>query len=203
MCYIQCIYSFQNIFTILTVADIIRCATVVDIIPATAVADIIRCATVVDIIWCAVVADYLPLVQTSIWKRIELKSNQKKQWKKWERIAGKIRTYSKQKWKIQPNWDRRQSKKKQDLNAFACKGGRYCCFLVFQQMTLIWPFKVTKGQTDNAIRFVTYQFLYVFIVTIALSRTESCFQQMTLIWPFKVTRGRTDLAICFTTHYFP
>ena len=30
---------------------------------------------------------------------------------------------------------------------------------VFQQMTLIWPFKVTKGQTDYAIRFATYQFL--------------------------------------------
>ena len=30
---------------------------------------------------------------------------------------------------------------------------------VFQQMTLIWPFKVTKGQTDHAIRTATYDFL--------------------------------------------
>ena len=29
-------------------------------------------------------------------------------------------------------------------------------------MILIWPFKVTKGQTDYAIRFATYHFLYVF-----------------------------------------
>ena len=30
------------------------------------------------------------------------------------------------------------------------------------QMTLIWPFKVTKDQTDNTIKFATYHFLYVF-----------------------------------------
>ena len=33
---------------------------------------------------------------------------------------------------------------------------------VFQQMTLIWPFKVTKGQTDCAIWFATYDLLLVF-----------------------------------------
>ena len=31
--------------------------------------------------------------------------------------------------------------------------------ITFQQMTLIWPFKVTKGQTDYAIRSATYDFL--------------------------------------------
>ena len=55
-----------------------------------------------------------------------------------------------------------KKKKKQDLNAFARKSGRYCCFLVFPQMTLIWFFKVTKVQTVNTIRFATYHFLYVF-----------------------------------------
>ena len=30
---------------------------------------------------------------------------------------------------------------------------------VFLQMTLIWPSKVTKGQTDYAILFATYDFL--------------------------------------------
>ena len=29
-------------------------------------------------------------------------------------------------------------------------------------MTLIWPFKVTRGQTDNTIWFAAYNFLYVF-----------------------------------------
>ena len=31
----------------------------------------------------------------------------------------------------------------------------------FQQKTLIWPCKVTKGQTDYTIRFAAYKFLYV------------------------------------------
>ena len=29
-------------------------------------------------------------------------------------------------------------------------------------MTLIWPFKVTKGQTDHDMRFSTYDLLLVF-----------------------------------------
>ena len=33
---------------------------------------------------------------------------------------------------------------------------------VFQQMTLIWPFKVTKGQTDYSIRSAIYDFLLTF-----------------------------------------
>ena len=33
---------------------------------------------------------------------------------------------------------------------------------VFQQTTLIWPIKVTKGQTDFPIRFPTHHFLLVF-----------------------------------------
>ena len=61
-----------------------------------------------------------------------------------------------------PRSGRRKTKTKQDLNAFARNSGRYCCFFVFQQMTLIWPFKVTKGKTDNAIWFAKYHFQYVF-----------------------------------------
>ena len=34
--------------------------------------------------------------------------------------------------------------------------------LVIQQMALIWPFKVTKGLTDNTIGFAPNHFLYVF-----------------------------------------
>ena len=48
--------------------------------------------------------------------------------------------------------------------------------LFFQQMTLIWPFKVTKGQTDHAIRTWPPNLLLTSykccIVTIALSRTS-------------------------------
>ena len=64
------------------------------------------------------------------------------------------------------------------------------------QMTLIWPFKVTKGQTDYAIRFTTYDFLLVFYSNYsAISHGNPVFQQMTLIWPFKVTIGQPDYAI--------
>ena len=76
--------------------------------------------------------------------------------------------------------------------------------LFFQQMILIWPFKVTKGQTDHAIRFAIYHFLYVFYSNYsAISHGIPVFQQTTLIWLFKVTRGQTDLTICFATHHFP
>ena len=70
-------------------------------------------------------------------------------------------------------------------------------------MTLIWPFKVTKGQTDYAIRFATYHFLYVFYSNYsAISHGNPVFQQMTLIWSFKVTKGQTDHAIRTATYDF-
>ena len=56
---------------------------------------------------------------------------------------------------------------------------------VFQQMALIWAFKVTIGQTDYTIWFAPYHFLYTcFIVTIAqlaLARTENLFLSR---WPW-------------------
>ena len=64
------------------------------------------------------------------------------------------------------------------------------------RMTLIWPFKVTKGQTDYAIRSATHDLLFVFYSNYsAISLGNPVFQQMTLIWPFKVTKGRGDYAI--------
>ena len=72
-----------------------------------------------------------------------------------------------------------------------------------QQMTLIWPFRVTKGQTNHAIRFATYHFLYMFYSNYsAISQGNPVSQQMTLIWPFKVTKGQTDHAIGFATYHF-
>ena len=59
---------------------------------------------------------------------------------------------------------------------------------VFQQMTLIWPFKVSKGQTDYATLFAIYDFRSVFYSNYsAISHGNPVFQQMTLIWPSKVT----------------
>ena len=66
----------------------------------------------------------------------------------------------------------------------------------FQQMTRIWPFKVTKGQTDYAIRSATYDFLLVFYSNYsAISHGNPVFRQMILIWPSKVTKSQTDYAI--------
>ena len=71
----------------------------------------------------------------------------------------------------------------------------------FRQMALVWPFKVTKGQTDNAIRFPTHDLLLVLYSNYcAISHGNSVFQQMTLIWPSKVTKGRTDYAIRSATN---
>ena len=73
--------------------------------------------------------------------------------------------------------------------------------LLFQQMTLIWPFKVTKSQTDYAIRSATYDLLLVFYSNYsAISYGNPVFQQMTLIWPFKVTKGQTDYAFRSATY---
>ena len=75
--------------------------------------------------------------------------------------------------------------------------------LFFQQMTLIWPFKVTKGQTDYGIRFAKYHFLCVFYSNYsAISHGNTIFQQMTLIWPVKVIKGQTDHAIRTGTYDF-
>ena len=74
---------------------------------------------------------------------------------------------------------------------------------VFQQMTLIWPFKVTKGQTDYTIWFAPYHFLYTFYSNYsAISHGNPVFQQMTLIWPFKVTKGQTVYTIWFAPYHF-
>ena len=70
-------------------------------------------------------------------------------------------------------------------------------------MTLIWPSKFTKGQTDYATWFATHDFLSVFpSIYSALLHRNPVFQQMTLIWPFKVTKGQTDYAIRFATYVF-
>ena len=71
-------------------------------------------------------------------------------------------------------------------------------------MTLIWPFKVTKSQTEYAIGFAQYHFLYVFHSNYsAISHGNPVFQQMALIWPFKVTKGRTDYTNGFAPYHFP
>ena len=63
-------------------------------------------------------------------------------------------------------------------------------------MALIWPFKVTKGQTYYTIRSATYDFLLVFYSNYSANSHENpIFQQMILIWHFKVTKGQTDSAI--------
>ena len=50
-------------------------------------------------------------------------------------------------------------------------------------MTLIWPVKVTKAQTDCPIRFATYEFLYVSYSNYSvISHRNPVFHQMTLIW---------------------
>ena len=68
-------------------------------------------------------------------------------------------------------------------------------------MTSNWPLKVTKGQTDNVIRFATHDLLLVFYSNYsAISHGNSVFQQMTMIWPFKVTEGQTDYAFRFATY---
>ena len=68
-------------------------------------------------------------------------------------------------------------------------------------MTLIWPSKVTKGQTENAIRSATNDFLLVFYSNYsAISHGNPVFQHMTLIWPFKVTKDQTEYAIRSATY---
>ena len=70
-------------------------------------------------------------------------------------------------------------------------------------MTLIWPFKVTKGQTDYAILFTTHDFLSVLYSNYSANSHENpVSQQMTLIWPSKVTKGKTDYAIRFANNDF-
>ena len=50
-----------------------------------------------------------------------------------------------------------------------------------------WPFKVTQGQTENAILFATYDFLYLCsIVTKAISHTETLFFSR---WPWSDLSG--------------
>ena len=72
---------------------------------------------------------------------------------------------------------------------------------VLQQMALIWPFKVTQGQTDYALRFATYEFLLMFYsIYCAIPHGNRVFQQMTFICPFKVTKSQTDYAIRFATY---
>ena len=72
---------------------------------------------------------------------------------------------------------------------------------VFQQMTLFWPFKVTKGKTGCTIRFAAYEFLYMFYSNCsAISDRNPVFQQMTLFWPFKVTKGQTGCTIRFASY---
>ena len=74
---------------------------------------------------------------------------------------------------------------------------------VFQQMTLFWPSKVTKGQTGCTIRFASYELLYMFYSNYsAISDRNHVFQQMTLFWPFKVTKGQTDYTIRFAAYEF-
>ena len=52
----------------------------------------------------------------------------------------------------------------------------------------IWPFKVTRAQTDYAIQSATYDFpLVLYTNYSAISHGNLVFQQMTLIWPFEVT----------------
>ena len=68
-------------------------------------------------------------------------------------------------------------------------------------MTLIWPFKVIKGQTDYTIRFASYELLYVFYSNhCAISHRNQVFQQITLIWPSKITKGQTDYTIRFASY---
>ena len=68
-------------------------------------------------------------------------------------------------------------------------------------MTLIWPFKVTKGQTSYAFGFATHDLLLVFCSNYsAISLANPVFQQMTSIWPSKVTKGQTDYAFRLATY---
>ena len=68
-------------------------------------------------------------------------------------------------------------------------------------MTLIWSFKISKCQTDNAVRFATHDLpLMFYSIYSAILHGNPVFQQMTLIWPFKISKGQTDNAIRFTTH---
>ena len=72
-------------------------------------------------------------------------------------------------------------------------------------MTLIWPFEVTKGQTDHAIRSATYEFLLVFYSIYSAISHRYRFSADDLdptIWPFKVTKGQIDHAIRSTTYEF-
>ena len=73
--------------------------------------------------------------------------------------------------------------------------------LFFMQMTLIWPSKVTKGESDYTIWFASYDILYMFNSNYsAISHRNPVFYKMTLIWPFKVTKGQTDYTIRFASH---
>ena len=71
-------------------------------------------------------------------------------------------------------------------------------------MTLMWRFKVTKGQIDYAILFATYELIFVlYSDQIVISHMHPVYQQLTLIWLFKVTKGQTDYSIWSATHDFP
>ena len=69
---------------------------------------------------------------------------------------------------------------------------------------MIWPFKVTKGQTVYAIpiRDIWLHYLLFYSNYSAISHGKSVFQQMNLIWPFKVTIGQTDYSIRSATYDF-
>ena len=70
-------------------------------------------------------------------------------------------------------------------------------------MTLIWPFKVTKGQTDYAILFATFEFLSVFHNKYsAISLGNPVFPQIALIWPLEVTKGQIGYAFRSATYNF-
>ena len=70
-------------------------------------------------------------------------------------------------------------------------------------MTSFWPFKVTKGQTDYAFRFATYDLPLVFYSNYsAISHGKPVFQHMTSMWPSKVTKRQTDYSIRSATYDF-
>ena len=63
----------------------------------------------------------------------------------------------------------------------------------FQQMTLIWSFKVTEGQSDHAIRFASHDFLYVFHSNLIGSHGSRIVwsNQIDLWWPWKIRSRST------------
>ena len=68
---------------------------------------------------------------------------------------------------------------------------------------LTWNSQGQQCQTDIAILYATYDFLFVFYSNHNDLAQKPCFSaHMTLIWPFKVTKGQTNYAIRFTTYHF-